>query len=551
MRNESILVSNGIFAAVYMAVAFSSLRLFATLNASASPVWPPTGLAIAALLIWGPRLWPRIYIGAFAANSLTSGPITSIAIAAGNTLEAFMAFWLVVRFAHGVHAFNGARSLGVFVLAAGLAAPLVSATVGTTSLAADGLVQWSLYGVVWTTWWLGDASGALIVAPLIISFVLRPKQVPVGGLRELVLLILVVLIAGATVFAPLIFSSIPPVALSFTVVPIIVWAGLRFGSRGATGATFLFSTIAIWGTLGRLGPYGSGSTNTALLSLQFSIMVLATVGLALSALVHERLDAQEEARKARAAESRFETLVDSAPDAMVIADAQGRIVQVNSQTEALFGYAREEVLNLKVEDLIPQRFRTGHLAHRADFHATPRRREMGVGMELYGLRKDGTEFPVEISLSPLQSDSDVLVSSAIRDISERRRVEEERARLAAIVETSSDAIIKETLDGTIVSWNKGAERIFGYSTLEAVGQKGGILMPSGENGESEILERLKRDGRILPYETRLTRKDGASIDVSLSVTSISDPTGRTIGASILIQDISEKKLRRLSPKGQG
>jgi len=209
MRNESILVSNGIFAAVYMAVAFSSLRLFATLNASASPVWPPTGLAIAALLIWGPRLWPGIYIGAFAANSLTSGPITSIAIAAGNTLEAFMAFWLVVRFAHGVHAFNGARSLGVFVLAAGLAAPLVSATVGTTSLAADGLVQWSLYGVVWTTWWLGDASGALIVAPLIISFVLRPKQVPVGGLRELVLLILVVLIAGATVFAPLIFSSIP------------------------------------------------------------------------------------------------------------------------------------------------------------------------------------------------------------------------------------------------------------------------------------------------------------------------------------------------------
>ena len=153
--------------------------------------------------------------------------------------------------------------------------------------------------------------------------------------------------------------------------------------------------------------------------------------------------------------------------------------------------------------------------------------------------------------SPLQTDAGVLVSSAIRDISERRRVEEERARLAAIVETSSDAIIRETLDGIIVSWNKGAECIFGYSTLEAVGQKAGILMPSSESGESEILERLKRDGRILPYETRLTRKDGASIDVSLSVTSISDPTGRTIGASILIQDISEKKLRRLSPKGQG
>src|SRR5207249_8361512 len=189
MRNESILVSNGIFAAVYMAVAFSSLRLFATLNASASPVWPPTGLAIAALLIWGPRLWPGIYIGAFAANSLTSGPITSIAIAAGNTLEALLAFLVVARFAHGVHAFDRASSLGVFVLAGGLAAPLVSATVGVTSLAVAGLAQWSLYGAVWTTWWLGDACGAMIVAPVIISFVRHPKQVPLGSLRELVLLI--------------------------------------------------------------------------------------------------------------------------------------------------------------------------------------------------------------------------------------------------------------------------------------------------------------------------------------------------------------------------
>ena len=515
MRNARIFVSNGIFAAIYTAVAFTSLRLFATLNASASPVWPPTGLAIAALLIWGPRLWPGVYIGAFAANSLTSGPITSVAIAAGNTLEALLAFLVVARFAHGVHAFDRASSLGAFVLASGLAAPLVSATVGVTSLAVAGQAQWSLYGVVWTTWWLGDASGALIVAPLIISFVRRPMQAPVGGLRELILLILATFVAGAIVFAPLIFSTIPPVPLSFTVIPIIVWSGLRFGSRGATGTTFLFSTIAILGTLGRLGPYGSGTTNTALLCLQFSIMIIAVMGLALSSVVKERLDAQEEARKARAAERRFETLVDSAPDAMVLADAQGRIVQVNSQTEALFGYTRTELLNLKVEDLIPQRFRTGHVAHRADFHAAPRRREMGVGMELYGLRKDGTEFPVEISLSPLQTDAGVLVSSAIRDISERRRVEEERARLAAIVETSSDAIIRETLDGIIVSWNKGAERIFGYSALETVGQKGGILMPSGERGESEILEQLKRDGSILPYETRLTRKDGASIDVSL------------------------------------
>ncbi|HVH14473.1 MAG TPA: PAS domain S-box protein [Candidatus Angelobacter sp.] len=166
----------------------------------------------------------------------------------------------------------------------------------------------------------------------------------------------------------------------------------------------------------RLGPYGSGSVNTGLLSLQFSIMVLATVGLALGAVVHERLDAQEEARKARAAEKRFETLVDSGPDAMVITDTDGRIVQVSWQTEMVFGYSRDELLSLRVEDLAPQRLRSVFEKERREFLAAPRTRAMGVGLELFGVRKDGTEFPVEISLSPLQTDSGLRILSSIRDI---------------------------------------------------------------------------------------------------------------------------------------
>ena len=420
------MVANAILSAVYAFVAFGSLRLFATLNVSSSPVWPPTGLAIAVLLLWGPELWPGVFVGAFAANWLNAGtPATSAAIATGNALEAITAFLLVRRFAKGVQAFDRARTVGVFALTAGLVAPLVSATIGVTSLAISGFVPWPLYGDVWKTWWLGDASGALIVTPLLVSLLRHPDSTSVGGPRELVALAFGMTVACAVVFTPAVYSTIPSIPLSFTIVPLIVWASVRFGSRGATATTFLFSIVAVWGTRLGFGPFNSADVNTALLSLQFSIMVLATTGLALGALVHERLDAEEEARKAKAAERRFQTMVESAPDAVVIADTQGRIVQVNSQTEAIFGYSRDELLRLRVEDLIPQRFRDRHKAHRADFQAAPRQRLVGAGLELFGQRKDGSEFPVEISLSLLQTDEGDRVSSSIRDISERKNREAE------------------------------------------------------------------------------------------------------------------------------
>ena len=532
--NARLVVQNGIIALIYTAIAFASLRLFATLNSSASPVWPPTGLAIAALLLWGRRLWPGVYVGAFAANFLTTSTlISSFAIAAGNTLEAFTCAYLVTRFAKRLNAFDTPRDLGIFV-AAGLFGSLVSAVVGVTTLAISGLAQGSLYTPLLTTWWLGDASGALIVAHLIMSFLQPSKPTPTGKMPELGLLVLSTFIVGEIVFAPVVFSSISAVRLGFAVVPIIVWAGLRFGSRGATGTTSLFSTIAVWGTLAGLGPYGTG--NIALLSLQFSMTLLATMGLAVGAVVHERLDAQEESRKAREAERRFETLVESAPDAMVILDAEGRIVRVNTQTENVFGYTRQELLSLKADNLIPERFRKEHAA---DFQAAPRR-QTSMGTELYGLRKDGSEFPIEISISALQTDSGLLTSSSIRDITERRRVQEERARLEAIVESSSDAIIRESLDGTIVSWNRGAERMFGYTSAEAVGQNAGILSALDVN-ESEFLGRPKQDARIPPRNTRLARKDGRVIDVTLSISPIQDPTGRTIAATIIIQETRGKK----------
>ena len=238
--------------------------------------------------------------------------------------------------------------------------------------------------------------------------------------------------------------------------------------------------------------------------------------------------------KVSEAEHRFQVLMDAAPDAMVVVDQGGKIVLVNTQTERLFGYQREEILGLDMEVLIPERLREQHRLHRKGFFAQPHVRPMGAGLELFGVRKGGGEFPVEVSLNPVETREGVLVASAIRDITERKLVEESRFRLAAIVESSDDAIISKNLDAVVVSWNAATEHIFGYTEQEAVGRPITILIPSGlREEENKILERLRAGERIDHYETVRVTKAGKEVNVSLSLSPVKDSAGRIVGFSKL------------------
>src|SRR6185295_19173706 len=261
----------------------------ASLAEQVSVVWPPTGIALALLLLFGPVVIPGILLGAFAANITANEPLgTATVIAVGNTLEAVAAAWMLDR-AGFAPTFERMRDVLALVVCAAVLSTTISATVGVVSLCASGVQPWPSFPLLWAEWWIGDAMGDLIIAPLILVWASSPPRrwQIARGLEGASLLAGIIGISFA-VFAEPFGSHVAERLLPYQIFPFVVWGALRYRQMGTTTATFIAAALATWGTLGSRGPFALADANESLVMLQLIQAVIAVTGLLLAAALCER-----------------------------------------------------------------------------------------------------------------------------------------------------------------------------------------------------------------------------------------------------------------------
>lgn len=424
MRREYFV--DAIAFALLVATYFAACKLGQSLtfaSSNAIVIWPPTGLALAAFLLLGHRVWFAIFVGALLLNITTSGSVAaSLVVAAGNALEGSVGAYLINRFANGKRALEQARDTFKFAILGGGIATAIGATIGIIGLALAGQVAWPDYAPIWFTCWLGRAAGVLVVAPVFILWAMnptirwRPWRVAEYGLLLLTSVLLsVAIFVGTHAFGG---RNYP---LELTVLLVVVWAAYRFGPRATATVAVAVASIAIAGTLHGRGPFVAGTANESLLLLQVFISIVAITGLTVAALVAERKHVDDSLRW-------LATIVESSDDAIVGKALDGTILSWNKAAERIYGYAASEAIGRSASILNPP--------DRSDETALLLARiHHGEHIQHYEterLRKDGRRITVSLTISPITDARGAILGASViaRDISNQKRTEKRIRHMA-------------------------------------------------------------------------------------------------------------------------
>lgn len=571
----------------YFVLAKSGLML-ALAHPGASALWPATGFAVAAVLLWGMRVWPAILAAAFLANATSSGAVLpSLAIATGNTLEALAAGVLLIRLADGARTFETPRGVAAFALIAALAATPISASIGVGSLWLSGEVAEAALWPTWLIWWLGDLAGALVVVPAIVLWVRHPATA--DDLPSLMQLAGLTCIAGLAAFSPALAPASSRGLFAFVALVPLLWAALYRSQRDTATVAVLLAAFAVWGAVTSAGPGAEADLDQALLLALFFVISTALPSLALSAEVSVRRRTEESLRDAHdeleaKVQRRTTELLRSNAElrkaveqrhALEVANTQQHIQLVEAQRLANLGSWSWDLRTGEIS-WSPQLYEIYGIAPEAfgrsfdDFlsRVHPEDRET-VSETIANACRSGTGFRSEErivrpdgAVRHLQSCGEVVkdkngqvveMLGICQDVTAQKcadaALRESEAQLRRLINGIRDyAIFMLDPEGRIVSWNAGAARIKGYSRDEIIGRHVSLFYTPEDKATGlpgRALEAAARDGRYEGEGWRL-RRDGTRFWANIVIDAIHDADGKLIGFGKITRDVTEKREAHLA-----
>ena len=595
VRRSAILTG---IAVAYFLSARAGLAL-ATYPAQVTAIWPPAGVALAAMIIFGSWVWPAIAAGAFAANAVANESIpTALLICIGNTLEAVIGAWLLRRICDFRPALSRVRDVVALMVFAAPLSAIVAASIGVTSLLLGGNITSADTASTWRLWWLGDGMGMVVLAPVLLTWCSEKEGRRKSTTAEIAALFLA--LTTITLFefrVPFEFAD----ELKFLIFPFMIWSAYRFGQRLTSLAVVLVSVVAILGLLHHFGAMNASVQNERLLILQGFVGVLALTCLTLGSLVNERhaalaaleasqheledrvrqktaaLEEEIGARKKaeqdlqtannqleervqtrtdelgrvssdfRRSEQRMQAIIDNSNAIIFVKDREGRYLLVNREWETANKLERSAVIGRTAREIYP-----ADVADRLIANDT-----------LVMQSKEGIQFEESVPDSAgrivsyiankfplLDAAGDCYAISGIStDITQRKRDEQavldSEARKTAMLESALDCIITMDARGVVVEWNPAAERTFGYTKAEAIGREmAELIIPSAyRGGHRRGLANYLKTGeeKILNKRLELTavRKDGSEFPVEVAITRV--PLGGGPIFTGYLRDITERK----------
>lgn len=390
-------------------------------------IWLPTGIAVGAMMRWGNICLPAIYLAAVLVEYQTGLPIvTSLAIGITNTAAPYLAAYLLKKFQFN-HSLLKQRDIGLMTAAA-LIGMFISSTGGSFALYLSGLATAGSLVRVWFTWWVGDTVGVLLVLPLLLN--LYKQKLHINRHQAYQLLVWVALFVLCELIMTTFMTSLnKQFMLSiFLILPVLIWASMNFGIVGGSLVVITMSIIAVWATSQGFGAFYSHDLREGIFSLWMFMVTLVVVMLLISVMQSKRNQAE---RALLENDSQLRAVINGALDGIVTIDAIGAVVEFNPAAERIFGYRKDEVMGKPLSEIIvPPAMREAHESKHREYVLTGKKNIFDRRLELTAMRSDGSEFPVELTLTSLQGDDSTLVTGFIRDISIQKKAQQEIEKYA-------------------------------------------------------------------------------------------------------------------------